>query len=282
MLPWLRDKRHQAAASGPFLSRAAPLHLSTPAGRALPAGSSWGRAPAGVADRLLLPWLSSSVSSEHWCPGPELHGSVGARRAGLLGETARQEPLDSGVWRALGAHRSRNWGPGAVLVPRGWSRKTTGGPHRGAGGEVAEQAPGRAGDSGPESVAGVGLGDRTPRRARPPVSGEKHAWRPRAGRVDGSQPAGGQLAPAAWGRLAAPEKRPLGWAPCRGPWPGCSDHVLSSPHRPQAQVQSQVRGAMARLLGELLGGAPGQAGPAPRKPRLRALPYPASPRPLGA
>lgn len=56
--------------------------------------------------------------------------------------------------------------------------------------------------------------------------------------------------------------------------------------RPQAQVQSQVRGAMARLLGELLGellgGAPGQAGPAPRKPRLRALPYPASPWPLGA
>lgn len=127
-----------------------------------------------------------------------------------------------------------------------------------------------------------GTRDRTPRRARPPVSGEKHAWRPRARRVDGSQPAGGQLAPAAWGRLAAPEKRPLGWAPCRGPWPGCSDHVFSSPHRPQAQVQSQVRGAMARLLGELLGGAPGQAGPAPRKPRLRALPYPASPRPLGA
>lgn len=32
--------------------------------------------------------------------------------------------------------------------------------------------------------------------ARPSVSGEKHAWRPRARWVDGSQPAGGQLAPA--------------------------------------------------------------------------------------
>lgn len=118
----------------------------------------------------------------------------------------------------------------------------------------------------------MGLGNRTPWRPCLPVSGEKHAWQPRSGQVDGNQPAGGQLAPAAWGHLAAPEKGPLRWAPCHGPQPGRSDHVLSSPHRPQAQVQSQVRGATAGLPGELLVGAPGQTGPAPGKPRLRALP----------
>lgn len=200
MLPWPRDERRQAAASGPFLSRAAPLHLSTPAGRALPAGSSWGRAPAGVADRLPLPRLSSSVSSEHWCPGPELPGSVGARRAGLLGETARQEPLDSGVWRALGAHRSRNWGPGAVLVPEDGAERPREAPTKGLVGKWPSRPQGEPATVGRRVWPGWDSGQDT--AESPPARLRREACLATTGRTGGWEP-------ACWGsagtcRLGAP------------------------------------------------------------------------------
>lgn len=56
--------------------------------------------------------------------------------------------------------------------------------------------------------------------------------------------------------------------------PGRSDHVLSSPHRPQAQVQSQVRGPTAGLPDELLGGAPGPGWGQPLG-NPNSVPYPA-------
>ena len=69
---------------------------------------------------------------------------------------------------------------------------------------------------------------------------------------------------------------------CHGPRPGRSDHVLSSPHRPQAQVQSQVRGPTAGLPDERLGGGPpGQAGASPWETQTPCLTRP-EPWPLGA
>lgn len=209
-----------------------------------------------------------SLPATSRCPGPA-GWSVGARRAGLWGKQPGKSPWTR-VWRALGAHRSRNWGPGAVRwCPRGWSRKTTGGPHRGAV-KWAEQAPGRAGDSGPESGRGGTRGQDT--------SGEP-ARPSQARSMPGDHGPDGWTEPACWGsagtcRLGAPllQRKGLWVGTCSGaPGQAALINVLPS-HRPQAQVQSQVRGAMARLLGELLGGAPARLGQPPRSPDSCALP----------
>ena len=154
---------------------------------------------------------------------------------------------------------------------------------------------------GLETVDRVGLGDRTSRRPPLPIL--------EARSVPGNSGPDGWLGPACWGSAGtcclgqprcsrerargqggpqdarccppgrADERTAGAWGLrqplCHGPRPGRSDHVLSSPHRPQAQVQSQVRGPTAGLPDERLGGGPPGPGWGQSLGNPNSVPYPA-------
>ena len=267
---------------GPFLSTT-PLPLPTPAGRAL--GREW-RTVCFCPCRLHRLSLPSTGAHAPCCLAPWW-----PEGQGLWGEQPGKGPcsgqeLDGG-----------EGGAGALRVEQKERRRP---PPRGWWGVTEEPQAGPA-TAGLETVDGVGLGDRTLRRAPCPsrrreaclaTPGRTGGWGPAcwgsAGTCCLGQPrcsrerARGQGGPQDARRCPpgkADERMAGAWGlrqpPCHGPRPGCSDHVLSSPRRPQAQVQSQVRGPTAGLPDELLGGGPrARLGPAPGKPKLRALPGP--------